>query len=156
MIFKNRVIRGSLKNNQNEITSLYGRSIDNNDKAKHYYSANRKGLYHNTNQETEIVIITESIIDSATIQVFTDFETLALFGTNGFNTEHETLLKSILNLKEIIFFLDGDEAGKQAVAKHSEAIKEILPHIKISNVTTPDDEDINSLVQSHEPEILNP
>jgi DNA primase len=144
-----------LKNNQNEIVSLYGRSIDNNDNAKHYYTKDRKGLYHNSTAETQTIIITESIIDSATIQVHTAFETLAMFGTNGFNTEHEELLKSLSNLQEIIFFLDGDEAGKQAVAKHSETIKALLPNVKLSNVITPDDEDINSLTISHEPEILN-
>jgi DNA primase len=144
-----------LKNLQNEITSLYGRSIDNNDKAKHYYTANRKGLYHNTNQETEIVIITESIIDSATIQVHTSYETVAMYGTNGYNQEHETLLKSLPNLQEIIFFLDGDEAGRSAIKNYELKIKNLLPHIKISNVITPDDEDINSLTISHEPEILN-
>jgi DNA primase len=150
-----------LKNLQNEIVSLYGRSIDNNDKAKHYYTANRKGLYHNANKETTTLIITESIIDNATIQVHTAYETLALFGTNGYNQEHEMLLKSLSNLKEIIFFLDGDEAGKQAVAKHSEAIQQLLPNIILSNVNTPDDEDINSLTISHpstssgQAEILN-
>jgi DNA primase len=144
-----------LKNNQNEIVSLYGRNISESDKNKHYYTANRKGLYHNTTAETSMLIITESIIDSATIQVHTNFETVALFGTNGYNQEHETLLKSLINLKEIIFFLDGDEAGKQAVAKHSEAIKEFLPNLILSNVITPDDEDINELTISHQPEILN-
>jgi DNA primase len=153
-VLKNCIIF-PLKNLQNEIVSLYGRSVDNNDKAKHYYTANRKGLYHNTTKETTTLIITESIIDSATIQVHTSFETLALFGTNGFNDEHIELLKSLPNLKEIIFFLDGDEAGKQAVAKHSEAIKQLLPNIILSNVNTPDDEDINSLTISHEAEILN-
>jgi DNA primase len=144
-----------LKDINENIVSLYGRNIDNNDKAKHYYTKDRKGLYQNTTNETQIVIITESIVDSATIQVHTAYETLALFGTNGFNDEHITLLKSLPNLKEIIFFLDGDEAGKQAVAKHSEAIKELLPNLIISNVNTPDGEDINSLTISHEPEILN-
>jgi DNA primase len=153
-VLKNCIIF-PLKNNQNEIVSLYGRSIYNNDNAKHYYTANRKGLYHNTNQETQTLVITESVIDSATIQIFTDFETLALFGTHGYNQEHEILLKSLSNLKEIIFFLDGDEAGKQAVAKHSEAIQQLLPNVKLSNVITPDDEDINSLTISHEAEILN-
>jgi DNA primase len=146
-----------LKNQNGEIVSLYGRSITppSGVGGLHYYTANRKGLYHNTTAETQTLIITESIIDSATIQVHTNFETLAMFGTNGYNQEHETLLKSLPNLQEIIFFLDGDEAGKQAVAKHSEAIKELLPNIKLSKVETPNDEDINSLTISHEPEILN-
>ncbi len=129
-----------LKNNQNEIVSLYGRSIDNNDKAKHYYTANRKGLYHNTNQATTTLIITESIIDSATLiinnekLIMNNWAMLALFGTNGYNQEHEILLKSLTNLKEIIFFLDGDEAGKQAVAKHSEVIKALLPNIILTQL----------------------
>jgi DNA primase len=144
-----------LKNLPNEIVSIYGRSIDNNDKAKHYYSANRKGLYHNTNQETTTLIITESIIDSATIQVHTNFETLAMYGTNGYNQEHEELLKSLPNLKEIIFFLDGDEAGRKAIDNLKLTINNALPNIKLSQVETPDDEDINSLTISHEPEILN-
>lgn len=144
-----------LKNQNDEIISLYGRSIDNNDNAKHYYTKERKGLYHNTNTETKTIIITESIIDSATIQVFTDYETVALFGTNGYNQEHEELLKSLKNLEEVIFFLDGDEAGRTAITNYQLRITNLLPNIKISKVETPDDEDINSLTISHSPEILN-
>ena len=151
-----------LKNNQNEIVSLYGRSIDNNDKAlalsgvegKHYYTANRKGLYHNTTAETQTLIITESIIDSATLMVHTKYNTLALFGTNGYNQEHETLLKSLPKLEEIIFFFDGDQAGLGAINKYTEEFKRVFPTVKLSNVQTPENEDINSLMQSHDPEIL--
>jgi DNA primase len=145
----------SLKDEQGNITSFYGRSATAGDKGKHYYSANRKGLYHNVNQTTAKVILTESIIDSATLQVHTDFETLALFGTNGFNQEHETLLKSLPNLDEIILFFDGDLAGTEAVKKYSEQFKNQFSRVKISAVETPESEDINSLVQSHNPEILN-
>ena len=140
-----------LKDENGEITSFYGRSLTSG----HYYSENRKGLYHNVNEETTTIILTESIIDSATLQIHTNYNTLALYGTNGFNTEHETLLKSLPNLQEIIFFFDGDEAGKQATTKYTEQLKTLLPNIKISNVNTPDDEDINSLTISHEVEILN-
>jgi DNA primase len=149
----------ALKNHQNEIVSLYGRNISSEsgseDNNKHYYTANRKGLYHNANKETTTLIITESIIDSATIQVHTAYETLALFGTNGYNQEHETLLKSLSNLQEIIFFLDGDEAGRKAIDNLKLTINNALPNVKLSQVETPDDEDINSLTISHEPEILN-
>ncbi|MBP6411742.1 MAG: toprim domain-containing protein, partial [Pseudarcicella sp.] len=134
-----------LKNLQNEIVSLYGRNISDSDTNKHYYTANRKGLYHNTNNETQTLIITESIIDTATLQVFTDFETVALFGTNGFNEEHIELLKSLKNLSEIVFFLDGDQAGRSAVKNYELRIMNLLPNVKMSYVNTPDDEDINSL-----------
>ena len=139
-----------LKNELGEIVSLYGRSLTKG----HYYSENRKGLYHNIIQKTTTVILTESIIDSATIQVHTNFDTLALFGTNGFNQEHERLLKSLENLEEIVLFFDGDSAGKEAVNKYTELLKKLLPNIKLSNVNTPDEEDINELTQSHESSIL--
>jgi DNA primase len=58
-----------LKNQNGHMVSFYGRSIDNNDKAKHYYTANRKGLYHNATAQTQTLILTESIIDSATLMV---------------------------------------------------------------------------------------
>lgn len=153
-----------LRDKENNIVSLYGRSIDNNDKepalsgveGKHYYTSNRKGLYHNITGDTEILIITESIIDAATTLLHVPNTTvLALYGTNGFNEEHTEAIQAFSNLKEIIFFLDGDEAGKQAVIKHSKTLNEFAPGIKISNVNTPEGEDINSLTISHEAEILN-
>jgi DNA primase len=147
-----------LRDGSGNIVSLYGRSITPetpNGEGLHYYTKNRTGLYHNANSETTTLVLTESIIDSATLMVHTDYHTLALFGTNGFTDEHKTLLQSLQNLSEVILFFDGDEAGKQAVVKHSEAIQQLVPGIKISSVITPDDEDINSLTISHEPTILN-
>ena len=54
-----------LKDENGEITSFYGRSLTSG----HYYSENRKGLYHNVNEGTTTIILTESIIDSATLQI---------------------------------------------------------------------------------------
>lgn len=50
--------------------------------------------------------------------------------------------------------MNGDEAGREWTSKHSETLHELLPQIKISTVNTPDEEDLNSLIISHEPEIL--
>jgi len=51
--------------------SFYGRNIESKGKDdRHFYTTNRKGLYPNyPNAETETLIITESIIDSATLQL---------------------------------------------------------------------------------------
>ncbi len=142
-----------LKNEQNEIVSFYGRNIGK--VGSHYYTANRKGLYPNyPPAETQILILTESIIDCATLQKYTDFETLALYGTNGLTSEHLKAITKLENLQEIILFLDGDTAGNEAIEKHSKSLNELLPNITISKVNTPENEDINSLVQSHEPSIL--
>lgn len=142
-----------LKDDQNEIVSFYGRSIAST--GKHFYTANRKGLYPNYPvAETKILILTESIIDSATLLKYTNYETLALYGTNGFTEEHTEAVSQLKNLKEVILFFDGDEAGGNATDKYSKELNELLPNITISKVNTPEQEDVNSLVQSHEPEIL--
>jgi DNA primase len=142
-----------LKNEQNEIVSFYGRSIAST--GKHFYSTNRKGLYPNyPTEETKTLILTESIIDSTTLLKYTDFETLAIYGTNGFTEEHTKAITELEQLQEIILFFDGDQAGNKAIEKHSKTLNELLPNVTISKVETPENEDINSLVQSHEPEIL--
>ncbi len=141
-----------LRNQKGDIVSLYGRSLTSG----HYYLENRKGLYPNyPSREARQLIITESIIDSATIGKYTEYETLALYGTNGLTSEHIKALQDCKQLQEIIFFLDGDTAGQKAVEKYSKKLSELLPKVTISQVQTPESEDPNSLVQSHEPEILN-
>lgn len=145
-----------LKDKQNNIVSFYGRNIESKGKDdRHFYTANRKGLYPNyPSAETENLIITESIIDSATLQLYTTYTSLALYGTNVLNEDHTEAVSQLKNLKEIIFFLNGDEAGREWTKKHSETLHQLLPNIIISQVNTPDEEDINSLIQGHEAEIL--
>lgn len=145
-----------LKDKSGKIVSLYGRNIESKGKDdRHFYTANRKGLYPNyPSAETETLIITESIIDSATLQLYTTYTSLALYGTNVLNEEHKEALQALPNLKEIIFFLNGDEAGREWTQTHASTLHELLPQIKITAVNTPDEEDINSLIVSHEPEIL--
>lgn len=55
----------------------------------------------------------------------------------------------------MVLFFDGDEAGRKAVEKVGERLKEILPKAVISKVETPEAEDINSLAQGHEPEVFS-
>ena len=142
-----------LKDQSNKVVSLYGRSINGDG---HFYLKNRSGLYpgYLDTETTGTVILTESIIDSATIANYTDYKTLALYGTNGFTSEHETTLKSCKHLQEVILFLDGDKAGNEAAEKYAAELHDLLPGVQISKVETPEGEDPNSLVQSHEPEIL--
>jgi DNA primase len=144
-----------LKDSSGNITSFYGRSISNNDTSRHYYSKDRKGLYPSyPAAETKQLVLAESIIDTLTINHHTDFCSLALYGTNGFTQEHEQAIRELKDLQEVILFFDGDEAGRKAVEKYSQQLKTLRPDVKISNVNTPEGEDPNSLVQSHEKEIL--
>ncbi|MCP3660230.1 MAG: DNA primase [Bacteroidetes bacterium] len=145
-----------LKNKENKTVSFYGRNINNNRNGRHYYTTNRRGLYPNyPSSNVKTLILTESIIDAVSIKQNTNYELLALYGTNGLTKEHIQAISSLKNLKEIIFFLDGDESGKSAVDKYSKSLNQILPEIIISKVNIPEGEDPNSLIQSHEKEILN-
>ena len=143
-----------LKNQSNEIVSFYGRSVNGN--GKHYYTTNRKGLYPAyPNQETQTLILTESIIDATTVNKYTNYQALALYGTNGLTAEIKTAIAELEQLQEIILFFDGDHAGREANKKYSKELNELKPKVKISAVETPETEDPNSLVIGHEPEILS-
>jgi DNA primase len=158
-VFGKRCIVFALRNKENTITGLYFRSTMNDKEQRHFYMKNRQGLYPNyPKAETKKLILTESIIDAATLlqqaSIKSKYELLALFGTNGLTEEHQTAIKNLQQLEEIIFFLNGDEAGKKAVAKYAPMLKAAYPNVKITSVAVPQNEDVNSLLQGHSPEIL--
>ncbi|MGB1216538.1 MAG: toprim domain-containing protein, partial [Saprospiraceae bacterium] len=146
-----------LKSENGNIISLYGRSIYDRKDQRHFYLKNRSGLYpHYPNPETKRLILTESIIDAATLleekEIRQNYSVLALYGTNGLTEEHKTAIGKLAFLEEIILFFDGDEAGIKANEKHHGELKNVC---EISKVNTPDGEDVNSLVQGHERGILS-
>jgi DNA primase catalytic core len=150
----------ALRNTHNHITGLYFRSTLNDKESKHFYLKERSGLYpHYPNPRTKKLILTEAIIDGATLlmndEITKDYEILSCYGTNGLTEEHAGAVSQLKELEEIIFFFDGDKAGKEAISKYGKALQELLPQIKITEVKTPEGEDINSLVQGHEQAILN-
>jgi DNA primase len=145
----------ALRNSVGEVVSLYGRSIYDIAGKKHYYSQDRKGLFpFYPNPETKHLILCESLIDACTLVQYTDYTVLALYGTNGLTTEHLNALKGLHFLEEITLFFDGDEAGRKAIQSVGTRLQSVL-NIALSYVQTPDNEDINSLVFSHEPNILD-
>ena len=144
-----------LKNQENKIISLYGRSISNDTDQRHFYLSNRSGLYPGyPAMTTKKLILTESIIDAASLlqqkEVTAEFTILSLYGTNGLTDEHIKAITELPQLEEIILMLNADEPGEAATAKHTVTIKQLLPAIKFSKVSLPAGEDINSLLQSHE------
>ena len=67
-IFAKNCIVFALKNSQNQVAGLYFRSTINDKESKHYYLKDRSGLYpHYPHQNTKGLIITEAIIDAATL-----------------------------------------------------------------------------------------
>jgi DNA primase len=150
-----------LKNKQNQVVSIYGRGIseNNNGSGKHYYLKNRTGLYPGyPKSETTKLVLTEAIIDAATLlqikEIADNYTILSCYGTNGLTEEHLEAIKDLENLQELIFFFDGDKAGQEAIERYRQELSEQLPGIKLSVVETPQGEDINSLATAHEPEIF--
>src|SRR6056297_2440218 len=142
---------------QGNIASLYGRHTE---KGHHYLEGEHRGLYPGyPAPETKKLILIEAIIDAATLQqlpeITKDYTILALYGTNGFTEQHRDAISGLKNLKEVILFFDGDDAGKQAVESITEKLKQINEKLTITVVDTPDGEDVNSLLQGHAPEIFN-
>ena len=142
-----------IKDKNGNITSLYGRHITESkgyslEYGKHYYSENRSDLYPNyPSPETKTLIITEAIIDAATLlqlpEISNQFTILTAYGTNGLTKEHKAAIAELKQLKEIIFFFDGDTAGREGTQQNAEELKEL--DCKITAVATPEKEDINSL-----------
>ena len=154
-----------LRDKNHQIISLYFRSTlgsKTDKKQRHFYLKDRQGLYPSyPNLATKKLILTESIIDAATlleqVAIKKNYTILALYGTNGMTKEHQAAIKNLVDLKvleEIIFFLNGDAAGKKAVEKYAPILKTDYPKVKISNVSTPENEDVNSLLDGHSAEIL--
>ncbi len=83
------------------------------------------------------------------------YEILSLYGTNGLTDEHQKAIRNIKELEEVIFFLNGDTPGIKAVEKYAPMLKGMLPKVKITSVEVPDNEDVNSLLQSHSAEVLS-
>jgi DNA primase catalytic core len=138
------------------ITSLYGRHTE---QGHHYLEGDHKGLYPGyPKPETTKLILTEAIIDAATLQqiqeITKDHSILALYGTNGFTDEHRVVIAELENLKEVVLFFDGDEAGAEAMNRLAPELRMINEKLTISYVETPQNEDINSLLQGHDPEIF--
>jgi len=149
----------ALRNAQNQITGLYFRSTVNNKDQRHFYLKDRKGLYpHYPKSDTKKLILTESIIDAASLlqyeAITKDYSVLALYGTNGLTEEHTSVIKQLKQLDEIIFFLNGDDAGRSAIKKYAPALQNDLPQIAITNIEPPEGEDVNSLLVAHNPEVL--
>jgi DNA primase len=145
-----------LRDKKEKIVSFYGRSIYNNTEQRHFYTRNRKGLYPKyPKADTKQLILTEAIIDAATLLQIIDYPILSCYGAKVFTPEHVQVIKDLKQLEEIIFFFDGDDAGREGIKLMVAKLQQIRPEIKLSSINTPEGEDVNSLAQSHEKEIFS-
>ncbi len=153
----------ALRSKQGQIASLYFRNIfDSNgdgDHGRHFYLKDRQGLYPGWPDPGVIkLILTEAIIDAATLlqldEITSEYGILSLYGTNGLTEEHRKAILDVDQLQEVILFFDGDQAGREAIKKHTETLRNLQGGIKVTCVDTPEGEDVNSLYTSHEKEVF--
>ena len=145
----------ALRDRAHRVVGLYFRSTLEKKEQRHFYLRNRQGLYPSYPPVyTRRLILTESIIDAATLleneSIKHNYKVLALYGTNGLTAEHQQAIKELEGLEEIIFFLNGDAAGKASLAKYVPMLQADYPNVKITSVAVPENEDINSLRQAHD------
>jgi DNA primase len=157
-VFGKGCIVFALRNKESEVTGLYFRSIIDNNTAKHYYLKESTGLYPcYPDAQTEILIITESIIDAASLlqieSIAKEYGILACYGTNRLTEEHKQAIQSLTSLKEIVFAFDNDKAGQTAMHKYADEFRIQNPSFKISYVELPC-KDVNETLQGHEPEVF--
>ena len=125
----------ALKNRSNQVTGFYFRSTVNEENAKHFYLKDSTGLYPGyPKQDTQILIVTESIIDGASLLQYIktlrkairteQLSILSAYGTNRLNDEMITAITELKELKEIVFAFDMDEAG----TKQLQNIQRIFKH----------------------------
>jgi DNA primase/DNA-binding MarR family transcriptional regulator len=149
-----------LRSAEHKIVSLYGRSITNDSDQRHFYLAGREGLYPGyPKAATTRLILVESIIDAASLvqqhELTIQYEVLALYGTNGLTDKHLQAISSLKHLEELIFMLNGDDAGRAATTRHGAALHALLPAVKLTTVAVPEGEDASSLLQTHDdPRVL--
>jgi DNA primase catalytic core len=147
-----------LKDEKGNITGMYGRRTASAGNDNHYYLKGSKGLFYYPKKDTKRLIITESIIDFLSLYQIDElrehYDFMPIYGTNRLTSEHTEAVSRLKELQEIIFFLDGDKAGEEAVSKYSKQLKSNNEKLIISKVETPEGEDVNSLLQGHHEEIF--
>ncbi|MEL6628871.1 MAG: CHC2 zinc finger domain-containing protein, partial [Bacteroidota bacterium] len=141
-----------LRNDRGEVVSLYGRSIFSKG---HYYQSDRSGLYPSyPPSQTRTLVLCESVIDAASLERvrldLSSYSVLALYGTNGLTEEHLAAIKGLGYLEELVFALDGDDAGAKAMKGYSDSLAQLLPEVVHSTVSVPPGEDLNSLIVAHD------
>ena len=158
-VFANKCLIFPLRNKENDIVSIYGRSIKKEAGAsRHFYLKNRSGIYPGyPSKETTKLILTEAIIDCASLlqikEIRNNYSLISCFGTNGLNDEILQAIKELPKLEEIIFCFDNDDAGRKAVEKYVEILKNERLTASLKAVELPN-KDVNETLQLHDEEIF--
>ncbi len=149
----------ALRRDDGSIGGLYFRALHNRH-GKHLYLKQRTGLYPQwPDADTRRLLITESVIDAATVMMHPllnrEFTVLAIYGTSGFNAEHEQAIKQLRKPEEIVLALDGDKAGKHGATKIAERVGKLHPGALLSDANLPHNDDPNGVAVSYGIDVMH-
>ena len=133
---------------QGNVTGMYGRKVQDTGKVKHLYLPGpHRGVWNRAGARSyKTILLTEGILDAATLWQAGYKNALACYGTNGLTEDHLQLFRE--NQTEAVFLvMDGDHAGREAVTRMTPRLK--AEGLDVFAVNLPDNEDPNDFFQHH-------
>ena len=104
------------------VSGLYGRRISDDEPRHLYLPGPHRGVWNGTAAKTnQTLFIAEAILDGMALWQAGFKNTIAIYGTNGWTTDHEQLLKEN-GVAEILLCLDNDDAGRTATQQLREKV----------------------------------
>jgi hypothetical protein len=102
------------------VYGLYGRRITLEEPAHLYLPGPRRGVWNGSAAKTnQVLFICEDILDGLALWQAGFKNVIAMYGTNGWTSDHEELLKDN-GVTEVFLCLDNDEAGRIAAQRLKE------------------------------------
>lgn len=133
---------------QGNVAGLYGRKVVASSKIRHLYLPGpHRGVWNRVGARSyKTLLLTEGILDAATLWQAGYKNALACYGTNGLTEEHLQLFRE--NQTEAVYLvMDGDDAGREAAARMTPRLKS--EGLDVFTVALPDGEDPNEFFQRH-------
>ena len=133
---------------QGNVAGLYGRKVVAASKIRHLYLPGpHRGVWNRAGARSyKTLLLTEGILDAATLWQAGYKNALACYGTNGLTEEHLQLFRE--NQTESVYLvMDGDDAGREAAARMTVRLKG--EGLDVFTVALPDGEDPNEFFQRH-------
>ena len=125
------------------VVEMYGRKILEICKVQHLYlPGSHAGVFnHVCARASSYLLLTESLIDAATLWQAGYKNVTALYGTNGLTDDHTRLIQTH-DIQRLYLVMDGDDAGKRGAERTAQKLKAL--GLDIMAVELPDSHDPNS------------
>ncbi len=141
---------------QDRITEIYGRRIDDSNRAKgtgsHWYLPGpHQGIFNASALAMSAeMILCESIIDALTFWCAGYRNVTATYGNKGFTDDHIAAFRAH-GTKRLFLAYDRDESGEKAAANHSERLVKELSGVSVYRIQFPKGMDANEYALKVQP-----